>query len=266
MKSIITSISNGKGGVGKTTVTCNLGHAITRCGLKVLVIDMDPQGNTTSLLIPDSKINYSLYEHISSESKTPIEKCIHATFVDNLWCIPNVNETSGLEPELIRNQDFDTIKRIRPFIQANYDFCIIDCPPNMGTWVITALTGSDFVIVPNLANSTFSIDGLLNVMTLIDKIREEDNPDLKFLRLLINQVDKRKSISKFNIGQIKQHFPADKIFETRIPTNAPFETAEANNTTIFKEAPTSSGCKAYRSLAKEILDIFNIERHKNGKN
>ena len=153
MKGIITSVSNGKGGVGKSTVTGNLAHGLTKDGFKVLVIDMDPQGNTSSLLMKDNIQNiYGFYEYISPDVKAPIEKCIHATLFDGLYCLPNTNETSGLEPDLIRKQDFEAISGARPYIQEKFNFCLIDCPPNMGTWVITALTGSDFVIVPTLAN------------------------------------------------------------------------------------------------------------------
>lgn len=254
MNGYIISIVNAKGGVGKSTVTCNLGAALSRQDKHVLVIDMDPQGNSTSILSPqDAPIIHSLYEYL--DGTVSVEKCIQPTLDENLWCLPNVSETNNLEPILIKEQNFEGIRKLRPFLQESYDYCLCDCPPNMGTWVMTALFGSDFVIVPTLANSTFSIDGLLKAISLIDQIRENENENLRFLRLLINQVDKRKSISKFNIAQIKQHFPKDKIFHTTIPTNAPFETAEARRTTIFKEAPASNGCKAYRLLAKELIGM-----------
>lgn len=258
MKGIIISVVNNKGGIGKSTVTCNLGHALARRDQRVLVVDNDPQGNATSLLLPkNSQLGDTLYEFLDQQLTTPIEKCIHATEYDRLFCIPNVPETANLEPDLIIHQNFAAFKNnLRPYAQKNFDFIIIDNPPNMGTFVITSLYGSDFVIIPNLANSTFSIDGLLQAIKLIDNIKEGGNTNLRFLKLLINQVDKRKSISRYNIGQIKQHFPEEKIFQTMIPTNAPFETAESKGTTIFKEAPSSNGCKAYRQLAKELLDIF----------
>lgn len=258
MQAIIISVVNNKGGVGKSTVACNLGHALARRDQRVLVVDNDPQGNATSLLLPkNSQLGDTLYEFLDKESARPIEKCIHATEYDRLFCIPNVPETANLEPDLIIDQNFQTFKnRLRPYAQKNFNFVIIDNPPNMGTFVITSLYSSDFVIVPNLANSTFSIDGLLQAIKLIDNIRESGNKELRFLKLLINQVDKRKSISRYNIGQIRQHFPQEKIFQTTIPTNAPFETAESKGTTIFKEAASSNGCKAYRQLAKELLDIF----------
>jgi cellulose biosynthesis protein BcsQ len=256
MSGYIISVVNAKGGVGKSTATCNLGAALARQDKKVLVIDMDPQGNSTSILSPgEAPIIHSLYEYL--DGTVSVEKCIQPTLDKNLWCLPNVSETNNLEPGLIKKQNFDGVRKIRPFLQDSYDYCLCDCPPNMGTWVMTALFGSDFVIVPTMANSTFSIDGLLKAIRLIDQIRENENEDLRFLRLLVNQVDKRKSISKFNIAQLKQHFSQDKIFQTTIPTNAPFESAEAHRTTIFKEAPASNGCKAYRLLAKELMGILN---------
>jgi len=258
MKGTIISVINNKGGVGKSSVSCTLGHALTRQNQRVLVVDNDPQGNATSLLLPrNSQLRNTLYEFLDLETKAPIEKCIHATQYDGLFCIPNIPETGNLEPSLITSQTFDAFKKeLRPYVQQTFDFTIIDNPPNMGTFVITSLYGSDFVIIPTLANSTFSIDGLLQAIKLIDSIREAGNRELKFLKLLINQVDKRKSISRYNIAQIKQHFPSDKIFKTMIPTNAPFETAESKGITIFQEAPSSNGCKAYRQLAKELLNMF----------
>jgi len=258
MKGTIISVINNKGGVGKSSVSSTLGHALTRQGKRVLVVDNDPQGNATSLLLPrNSPLSNTLYEFLDLETKAPVEKCIHATQYDGLFCIPNIPETGNLEPSLITSQTFDAFKnKLRPYAQETFDFTIIDNPPNMGTFVITSLYGSDFVIIPTLANSAFSIDGLLQAIQLIETIREAGNRDLKFLKLLINQVDKRKSISRYNIAQIKQHFPSDKIFNTMIPTNAPFETAESKGITIFQEAPSSNGCKAYRQLAKELLTMF----------
>ncbi len=264
MKGIIVSVINNKGGVGKSTVSCTLGHALTRRNQRVLIVDNDPQGNATSLLLPkNSQLRNTLYEFLDLENTIPIEKSIHATQYEDLFCIPNVPETGNLEPSLITSQTFDAFKnKLRPYAQKTFDFTIIDNPPNMGTFVITSLYGSDFVIVPTLANSTFSIDGLLQAIQLIDNIRKAGNKELVFLKLLINQVDKRKSISRYNIAQIRQHFPHEKIFDTMIPTNAPFETAESKGITIFKEAPSSNGCKAYRQLAKELLTIFNKNEDK----
>lgn len=258
MGGIIISVVSNKGGIGKTTVACNLGHALTRNDKKVLVIDNDPQGNATSLLMPKgSNPDYTLYELLDPEEKASVEKCVNATQFDNLWCIPNVPETANLEPDIITHQDFTAFKeRVRPYAIDQYDYVLIDNPPNLGSFVINSLCGSDFVIVPNLANSSFSVDGLIKAVDMINRIQKSHNADLRFLRLLINQVDRRKSISKYNISQIKQHFPADKMFETMIPTNAPFEIAESRGTTIFRQAPASNGCKAYRQLAKELIGIF----------
>jgi len=259
MSAITIAIMNSKGGVGKTTVTCNLSDALARQNMKVLVVDMDTQSNTTKTLLPEAvKMDYTFYELVNPESPDNIiGKCIHATNNKSLHCIPNINETSSLEPDLIEKKDFYTIRdKVRPYVEDKYDFCLLDCPPNMGTWVITALYGTDFVIIPTLANSTYSIDGLLKAVTLIDNIKKSGNKNLRFLKLLINQVHKRQNICKYNINQIQQNFPEEKIFETMIPINVKFSQAEAGNKTIFNEAPTSRGCAAYRQLAKEIINIF----------
>ena len=135
----------------------------------------------------------------------------------------------------------------------------LDCPPNMGFFVVSALHASDFVIVPVLAGSAFSVEGLSKAIDLINDIRTNSNPDLKFLRLLINQVDRRTAMTKVSIDQINKHFTSNQIFKTMIPVNAAFQRAENEAKTIIRYDPTTLGAKAYRALAKELLDIFALD-------
>lgn len=258
---IIISILNNKGGVGKTTATCNLAHALTKLGKKVLVIDMDSQCNSTSLLLSGNKDQpNSLFELLSPDSPDfPAEKCIYPTSYVDLYCIPNIQDTAGLEPDFITEAPesfFVLRKKVREYAQSRFDYTIIDNPPNMGTFVIISLYCSDFVIVPIEAGSAFSIEGLTKAIKLINNIRNNGNEDLRFLRLLINKLDRRTSESKAALTYISDVFSDDQVFETIIPSCASFQKAERANETILRHAPSTSGNRAYRSLAEELDKLF----------
>lgn len=251
---MIVSIVNNKGGVGKTTVAVNLSHALAKMGKQVLVVDNDTQANTTSIFLP-TEPEKSLYEVLEGSE---VREVIQPSIYENLSILPNIPETSGLEMDLIEKSPESLSileKKLRPAIE-NFDYTFIDCPPNMGTFVILALQASDFVIIPTEAGCTFSIEGLLRAVKLIERIAETGNPNLRFLRLLFNYVDKRTSISRYIIRQVKNHFKEDQVFETVIPTNTTFQQAILSEKTIISYNSSASGAKAFRSLAKEFNSIL----------
>ncbi len=219
---------------------------------------MDSQCNSTDILLPLNQRNNTLYE-LFTEDAIDVTHCIYPTGYEWLDCLPNTNDTSALEPHLLQTLpvSYQIIRnRLRQYMQDHYDYALIDCPPNMGFFVVSALHTSDFVVVPIKSGSAFSVQGLMKAINLINDIRDNGNPDLHFLRLLINQVDRRTTTSKVTIDQIYKHFPKDQVFETMIPTNAAFERAEAELTTIIRYDPTTLGAKASRCLSKELLEIF----------
>jgi len=263
MTGTIISIVNNKGGVGKTTVACNLGAALARLKLRVLIVDMDSQCNATGILLHDVVIRNSLYEilDLNDKNNVNIDSCIYLSKQQGVYCLPNVEETAGLEIDLIAHYPHSLRilnNKIRNYAQKNYDFTIIDNPPNMGIFVVNSLYTSDFVIVPNDAGSSYSLDGLRKALDLIDGVRDSGGTNLKFLRLLINRVDMRTAISKIIIEDIKSRFMKDQYFQTTIPVSTILQQAEYSRQTIFQKYQTSKAAQAYRQLAKELLSILGL--------
>ena len=262
----VISIVNNKGGVGKTTICCNLAVALSYQKMRILVIDVDSQCNATGILLPSYiNIRYSLYEllDINDQEKVSIENCIYLSKYKGLYCLPNVEETSGLELDLISKYP-DSLRylrdRIREYVKNNYDITIIDNPPNMGIFVANSLFASDLVIVPIDAGSAYSLDGLRKAMDLVMTIKETGNPDLKFFKLLINKLDKRTAISKTIIDDIKTRFDGSHVFKTVIPFNTAIQKAEYAKHSIFRYNSNSRAARAFKQLAKEVLlDLKNLE-------
>lgn len=254
----VLTVANNKGGVGKTTLACNLAHALVLRGGTALVVDMDSQCNSTSLLTRGVRpFQNSLYELLTVDF--PPQKSIIATHIKRVDMIPNVSDTAVLEYDLSQNLPANYYilrNKIRDYAKEHYDFTIIDTPPNLGFFSLSALFAADFCIVPIAGGSAYSIEGLKKVLSIIEKIREGGNNDLMFLRLLVNNVDKRTAMSRFIMNQLDESFTG-KIFNTHIPRSTVFEQAEFSRDTVFaKMYASSSGAKGYRDLAAELSDIL----------
>jgi chromosome partitioning protein len=261
----IFAVMNIKGGVGKTTITGNLADALGRLGHRVLAVDMDSQCNTTSLLLPGEPPQQNTVRDLLAQDETtlPVRKCIVPTRLANVSLLPNTPETATLEPQLLLSApaSYARLRRhIRDFARRHFTFTLIDNPPNMGTFVLTSLYAADGVILPLKAGSAFSVDGLLKAVRLISQVRAEANPDLSFLRLLINHMDRRTIISRNISREIAAAFREDQLFRTTIPVNTAFEQAESRGQTIFQFAPAASGAAAFRELAQELLDICGLAK------
>lgn len=257
----IICCANNKGGIGKTSVTCHLAVALSLLKFKVLVIDNDAQCNATSILLPKNCMVYNtLYEVFDSQAEdVSVESCIYATEYKGLECMPNVEQTSGLELDLAAHHPASFLllrKKIRAYAKEHYDFTIIDCPPTTGLFVANALFASDYTLIPVDAGSAHSLDGLKKVLDLVASIQVAGNPDLRFLRLLINRVDMRTSITRIILEDIEKRFSKDQIFETRIPVSTNFEQAEYAKETVFSRYPHCRGGRVYNELAHELIDIL----------
>jgi len=253
---MIISIINNKGGVGKTTLTCNLAHTLANKGKRVLVVDHDPQSNTTSVLTPQSGDPRTLYDLYADGIS--ITKCIYPTAYEGVDILPNESSTASLELELyqdVRTSYHLLRDSIKDHVDANYDVCLIDCPPTLGLWVVMSLVASDCAIIPIEAGSRYSIDGFVAAFDAITTISQRVNHGLKFLRAVINKVDLRSGISRLSVDHIRKQF-TDKVFETTIPINADIQKAEMDSETVIRYAPQSSGAKRFRMLADEVIGLL----------
>lgn len=262
-RGFIGAISNYKGGTGKTVTSVSLSSALAIKHKKVLLVDNDPQSDSTRALIQDQTvIDDCIYDLLDPgiKDKPAIEDCIYPTIHPNLDIIPNISETSGLEIPLSREfPRSNTFLRdqIYDHVTKNYDYIFIDCPPTLSIFVSNALYCADFVMIPMTAGSGNSLEGIKGVLELMETVKKEGNPDLRFLRILINKIDRRKSAHKANQANAQRRFGIENIFESTVPTSSDFETIETmQKTSIFTYAARSKGAKAFRNLATEFLTFF----------
>lgn len=257
--------ANNKGGVGKTTLAKNLAHSVANLGYSVCVLDLDPQCNATEPFVTTHENMDTLYEYFNGvmkgEPPTDVSRLAYPTTYENLWCIPNVEETAALEVGLARlttRPDPLNIMRedFRPFLVDRFDFTFVDTPPNWGYFVFLALYMADCVITPVLCGSKTSLDGLVRVFDLIKDVQASANPDLRFLRVLVNNLDRRNTLSKQFLLQLEQTFGRETIFQTAVRTNVAFQAAEAAGETVIRHSPASPGAKNFRQIAKEFLSIM----------
>ena len=253
----LVAIVNNKGGVGKTVSTCNLAHAVANRGKKTLIVDIDNQSNATSLMLNPEIISYSIFD-MYENINLPIDRCIYPTAYDRLHCLPNSIKTASLEPKLsslgVNGWDILRVK-LREYALHNFDVTFIDCPPNLGVFVLQAMLASDFVIIPLECGSRFSMEGLTRTVSTIEQVQEERNPDLKLLRLLINKVDKRTAISKMTIAQIRDWY-GEKVFKTVLSNATALQQAELARQTVVRFLPNSPISKQFRELSKEFVETL----------
>jgi chromosome partitioning protein len=253
---MIISVINNKGGVGKSTITQNLAHALANKGKRILVIDQDPQSNTSSVLMPSTGA-HTLYNFYKDEA--PAIECIYPTLYLGIDILPNSNKTDTIEVGLygdLRKSYFLLRDNLRDHILKVYDIALIDCPPNLGIFVIMALICSDSAIVPIEAGSRYSVDGFVSAFEAIEGAAGAVQHPLKFLRAVINKVDLRATIHKSSVDYLRRVYD-EKIFQTTIPTNTDIQKAEMERETVLRYAPHCNGTKRFKALADELLEIVN---------
>lgn len=247
----IIAIANQKGGVGKTTTTINLGASLAKEGMRVLIIDADPQANATSGYgIDPRSMSSSIYECIVDGY--PLYGSEVTTCVDDLFLIGSRIDLAGAEIELINRPDREqTLKKLLEEVKNKYDYILIDCSPSLGLITVNALTAADSVIIPVQAEY-FALEGISKLMNTIRIIKQRLNPSLEIEGFLLTMYDTRLRLANQIYEELKGYF-GDMVFDTVIPRNIRLSEAPSHGLPALLYDPFSRGATSHIALAKEII-------------
>ena len=246
----IIAIANQKGGVGKTTTAVNLSAAIAQAGKKVLMVDLDPQGNTTSGLGRTVNERSSVYDALMGRAS--LKNCIQQTEIKKLHLIGSDIRLAGAEVELVSvNEREFYLKKLLGAIRDDYDYIFVDCPPSLSLLTLNALAAADSVMVP-IQCEYYALEGVTALMYTSNRVKHTFNPHLEIEGILLTMLDGRTNLGLQVVDQVKKHFKK-AVFATRIPRNVRLGEAPSHGKPICLYDPRSSGALAYESLAKEVL-------------
>lgn len=258
----IIAVTNQKGGVGKTTTAVNLSACLAYKGKRVLLVDADPQGNSTSGTgLNKTDIKMSIYDCLIDAQN--IHNTILRTKQRNLSVLPSSNDLSAAEIELAteENREF-FLKNALNLVKNEFDYIFIDSPPALGMLTINIMTASNAVLVP-IQCEYYALEGLTQLISSIRTIKKQWNPDLEIEGILATMFDKRLNLSLQVIEEVKKHFP-DKVYDTVIPRNVRLSEAPSFGQPIIKYDITSTGAEAYFALAREFIHKNENRGEKNG--
>jgi chromosome partitioning protein len=245
-------IFNQKGGVGKTTSNINICAYLAMDGYKVLAIDIDPQGNTTSGLGFDKrKLNVSVYDLLTSdlEINDVVREC---ELMKNLYLVPSTMELAGAEVELINRPNRETILKDKlKAVKDQFDFIFIDCPPSLGFLTINALSASDSVLIP-IQCEFYALEGVGQLVNTIQLIKKSLNKSLEVEGVVMSMYDARTNLSNDVVSEVKKYFK-NKVYETTIPRNIRLAEAPSFGLPIMLYDDKCRGAEAYENLVKEFL-------------
>lgn len=245
------AIVNQKGGVGKTTTAVNLGAYLSRAGQRVLLIDLDPQANATSGLgVDHKKLERGIYEVLVSE--LPLHQAVVQTDIDGYHLVPATLSLAGANVELVPLPRREFLLRDKlSTIADNYDYILIDSPPSLGLLTINGLVAAEEVLVP-VQSEYYSLEGLGQLMETINLVKENLQPDLSILGVVLTMYDPRFRLSTAVLEELYQYFPHQQIFRAVIPRNVRLAEAPSFGQSILHYDARSPGAKAYKKLAHEI--------------
>lgn len=247
----IVSISNQKGGVGKTTTSINLSSNLANMGKTVLIVDIDPQGNAGSGLgVPINELEKTTYEVLLGDV-TPQEAILKSE-IENLWILPSNINLSGAEIDLMEKEDKEySLKKAINHLRKDFDYIFIDCPPSLGILTINALAASDSVLI-TLQTEYFALEGLSQLMKIISLVKENLNSSLELEGVLLTMYDKRTNLSNQVANDVRNFFK-EKVYNTVIPRNVKLGEAPSFGKPINYYDPDGIGAISYKNLALELV-------------
>ncbi|MBC7132218.1 MAG: ParA family protein [Roseovarius sp.] len=253
----IIAVANQKGGVGKTTTTINLGAALVETGSRVLIVDLDPQGNaSTGLGIEVDARAHTTYDFLLDD--VPLSEIVQPTAQDGLFVIPATIDLSSADIELFSNEkrSFLLHDALRQPAMGGFrlDYILIDCPPSLNLLTVNAMVAADSVLIP-LQSEFFALEGLSQLMLTIREVRQAANPGLRIEGVLLTMVDARNNLSAQVENDARENL-GELVFETRIPRNVRLSEAPSYALPVLSYDTASKGAQAYRDLAREI-----VQRH-----
>ena len=249
----IVSIFNQKGGVGKTTTIVNLSAAVGKLDRKVLVIDIDPQGNATSGFgVNKRALDFSIYDSLIN--KTPLNKIIVKTSAEDVDLVPSNVELAGAEIELTKYENRElSLKKALEDVKDNYQYIFIDCPPSLGLLSINALAASESVLIP-IQCEYYALEGVSQLVDTIRLVKKSLNPDLEIEGVVLSMFDGRTNLSIQVVDEVKKYFKG-KVYTSIVPRNVRLAEAPSHGLSVIDYDPKSKGAEAYSELAEEFLDF-----------